>query len=262
MATGSKVARRARLDWRNRTAKTRVMEKNPLREIADREMPDVVPYVVPGSYRWNVIDDLPATGNLGIELGVAAGSFSARMVQSGKFRRFWGVDMYADAHNTDEYKAALRTVGLDKDYHLLRMTFDQALDLFPDAYFDFIYVDGYAHTGEEGGRTLVQWYAKLKPGGIMAGDDYDRAAWPLVVWAVHDLVLQLGLQLKVTAHVMDTAYNRFPSWFIRKPAQATPVALTGNSTLMQLGDAEKRRRAEEARAKLLAQREKRRAKRK
>ncbi|MGL4319250.1 MAG: class I SAM-dependent methyltransferase [Paracoccaceae bacterium] len=235
------------------------MQKNPLREIAEREMPEVVPEVVPGTFRWNVIDDLPATGNLGIELGVAAGSFSARMVASGKFARFWGVDMYADNHNINEYKAALRLVGIDQNYHLLRMTFDQAIDLFPDSHFDFIYVDGYAHTGEEGGRTLLNWYAKLKPGGIMAGDDYDRVAWPLVVWAVHDLVQQLGLPLKVTSHTMDTTYNRFPSWFFRKPMATEPVSLTANSKLMALGDAEKQRRAAETKAKMQAMAEKRKA---
>jgi SAM-dependent methyltransferase len=237
------------------------MPNNPLREIAEREMPDLLPEVVPGTYRWNVIDDLPDSGNLGIELGVAAGSFSARMVGSGKFARFWGVDMYADNHNINEYKTALQTVGMDQNYHLLRMTFDQAIDLFPDNHFDFIYVDGYAHTGEEGGRTLLNWYAKLKPGGIMAGDDYDRAAWPLVVWAVHDVVLQLGLHLRVTAHTVDATYNRFPSWFFRKPLTAAPVALSGNSTLMQLGDAEKQRVAAETKAKMEAARKARKAKR-
>ncbi|MDZ4391589.1 class I SAM-dependent methyltransferase [Cypionkella sp.] len=228
------------------------MQKDQLREIAERQMPAVVPELVPSTFRWNVIDDLPALGNRGIELGVAAGSFSARMVASGKFARFWGVDMYADSHNTAEYKSALRLVGLEQNYHLLRMTFDQAIDLFPDNYFDFIYIDGYAHTGEEGGRTLLNWYAKLKPGGIMAGDDYDLQSWPLVVWAVHDLVQQLGLHLKITDKTADATYSRFQSWFFSKPTQSAPVALAANAALIALGDAEKQRRAEDTKAKLLA----------
>ena len=231
------------------------MEKDLLRDIAETHMPDVTTEVVAGSYRWNVIDGLSGDKNLGIELGVAAGSFSAKMVASGKFARFWGVDMYADSHNTNEYKAALRLVGLDQNYHLLRMTFDQAIDLFPDNYFDFIYVDGYAHTGEEGGRTLLKWYAKLKPGGIMAGDDYDLQSWPLVVWAVHNLVHQLGLHLKVTDQTGDVTYNRYRSWFFVKPDHAEPLTLAGNETLMQLGDVEKRHRAAETKAKMQARRE-------
>lgn len=43
----------------------------------------------------------------------------------------------------------------------------------------FIYVDGYAHTGEDRGKTLFDWYPKLKIGGLMAGDDY-HDDWPLV----------------------------------------------------------------------------------
>ena len=42
------------------------------------------------------------------------------------------------------------------------MTFDDAIDLFEDQFFDFIYIDGFAHTGEEGGETLIKWYRKLK----------------------------------------------------------------------------------------------------
>lgn len=222
------------------------MRKEILRDIAKSQMPEITPEVLPNTFRWNVIDGLVGVNNLGIELGVAAGSFSARMVKSGKFSRFFGVDMYADAHNIDEYKNALRQVGLDQNYYLLRMTFDQAIDLFPDAHFDFVYVDGYAHTGEEGGRTLLNWYAKLKPGGIMAGDDYDANQWPLVVWAVHNLVSQLGLALKVTDKTVDEKYNRFRSWFIVKPLQSSEVFLKAHETLLKLGDEEKQLRLDES----------------
>ena len=134
------------------------MTTEELRAIAKREMPQIKVETVAGSYRWNVIDSLPGNRHIGIELGVAGGSFSARMMRSGKFKRFYGVDIYGDGHTVVEYKKALRSVGLNRNFHLLRMTFDQALDLFPDQFFDFIYADGYAHTGEEGGQTLLNWY--------------------------------------------------------------------------------------------------------
>ncbi len=214
------------------------MYKDILRDIATSQMPEVQTLRLAGTERWNVIDPLPAKGNLGIELGVAAGSFSARMVQSGRFRHFIGVDIYGDGHNVQEYKTALRTVGLLSDYRLLRMTFDQALDLFDDHSFDFIYCDGYAHTGEEGGRTLIDWYTKLKPGGVMAGDDYDIESWPLVVWAVHHLVAQIGVPLMVTDVVSDAPYNKFRSWYFVKPL-GPDIALQPSKALMDLGDLEK-----------------------
>jgi hypothetical protein len=227
------------------------MYKDLLRDIAESQMPAISVEIVTGTERFDVINSLPAQKNLGIELGVAGGSFSARMMQSRRFKRFYGVDIYGDTHDISEYKKALRTVGLHRNFHLLRMTFDQALDLFPDGHFDFIYCDGYAHTGEEGGRTLRDWYAKLKPGGVMAGDDYDLAQWPLVVWAVHHLVAQLNVPLKITDVVSDTAYNRYRSWFFTKPPGPAPE-LQPCQPLMDLGDIEKASKAEQRAAKMAA----------
>lgn len=227
------------------------MHSEDLRQLARQQIVPVKTTFLPGTKRWNVIDPLPATGNLGIELGVAAGSFSARMVRSGKFRLFYGVDVYGDGHNTQEYKKALREVGLEADYRLLRMTFDQARDLFPDRHFDFIYCDGYAHTGEEGGRTLIDWYATLKPGGIMAGDDYDPEAWPLVVWAVHHVVAQLGVPLMVTDEVTSDAYNRYRSWYFVKP-DGPEATLNPCAPLMDVADVEKAKVAAQRRERAQA----------
>ena len=76
------------------------------------------------------------------------------MVQSGKFKRCYGIDLYEDHHDTKEYVSALSLVGIEENYSLLRMSFDDAIGLFEDNLFDFIYFDGYAHTGEEGGKTF------------------------------------------------------------------------------------------------------------
>lgn len=219
------------------------MNSREVKDEARRRTRAVPVTVVQGTQRWNVIDGLPATGNVGIELGVAGGSFSAKMVQSGRFQQFWGVDVYADAHNVQEYKRALVATGMWSDYRLLRMTFDEALDLFPDGFFDFIYVDGYAHTGEEGGRTLVDWYRKLKAGGIFAGDDYSPETWPLTVWAVNEVAAQLDVTVNLTELVRDEAYNKYPSWFFTRPVFA-PDSLEMPVALEIIGQAEKDRIAE------------------
>ena len=182
-------------------------------------------------YRHDVIKEVTDNGLIGIELGVAGGDYSQRMVASKKFRKFYGVDLYEDHHNTDEYKKALRYVGLDNDFVLLRMSFDEALDLFDDDYFDFIYVDGYAHTGEEGGKTFHDWYRKLKTGGVFAGDDYHQD-WPLVMWAVNDMISQLDCELHITGQREDTNLNRYPSWFFKKPKDRE---FTSNAELKQVG---------------------------
>lgn len=155
---------------------------------------------------------------VGVELGVAAGGFSRRMMDSGVFGRFFGVDMYADSHDTAQYKTALKTVGLMRPYSLLRMTFDEAYDLFEDESLDFIYIDGYAHSGQEGGDTIWKWSRKVRVGGVIAGDDY-HPHWPLVTRAVDRFAAETGFALHHTTIVEpEVDYADFPSWAMVKTA--------------------------------------------
>lgn len=156
--------------------------------------------------------------SVAIELGVAEGYFSRKMLESGVFSRAFGVDRYADRHNTAEYKRALKHIGMTSRYHLIRMSFSEALDLFPDGHFDFVYVDGYAHGGELGGTTIFSWFRKVRIGGVIAGDDY-HSDWPLVVRAVDSLATQVGGTLHLTpCGESSDPYSRYPSWGLVKTA--------------------------------------------
>jgi hypothetical protein len=166
------------------------------------------------------------TGLVGVELGVAAGEFSRRMVASGRFAAFFGVDMYADTHDVAQYKTALRHVGLFGPYRLLRMTFAEAWDLFEDDSLDFVYIDGYAHSGQEGGETIWMWARKVRPGGLIAGDDY-HPDWPLVTEAVDTFARETGFDLCATTEVeRGLNYAGHPSWAMLKtgPTPAAPPA--------------------------------------
>ncbi len=198
------------------------MNKEKIKKIAIKNTPNVDLVIIKDTFRHNVIDSLNGGNNIGIELGVAQGGFSKRMVDSKKFNRFYGVDSYSDTHDTDEYKFALKTVGIDKNYNLLRMFFDDAYDLFEDNYFDFIYIDGYAHTGEDGGKTLSKWYKKLKVGGVFAGDDYHKD-WPLVVWAVNNFVNQIDTKLFITDKTEKVAFSEYPSWYVVKDKEVNNI---------------------------------------
>ena len=57
-------------------------------------------------------------------------------------------------------------------YTFLRGTFESHVNSFDDETFDFIFIDGYANSGQENGKTLDDWWPKLKPGGIFSGHDY------------------------------------------------------------------------------------------
>lgn len=173
------------------------------------------------AYRHDILQLLDGTGFVGVELGVAAGEFSARMVASGRFKEFFGVDMYADSHDTEQYKTALRCVGLHENYKLLRMSFAEAYDLFEDESLDFIYIDGYAHSGQEGGETIWNWARKVKIGGLIAGDDY-HDDWPLVKEAVDRFLDFTGFEGHVTTRVEpDVNYAAHPTWGAIKTASVT-----------------------------------------
>lgn len=168
-----------------------------------------------GYYRHDILNMLP-DNSVGIELGVAEGIFSSRMLKSGKFQHVYAVDAYDTPHHqTDQYKRALLNVGIEEPYTLFRMTFEDALDLFPDDYFDFVYVDGFAHTGEEGGKTIYDWYTKVKPGGMLAGDDY-HIQWPKVVLAVDRFCKDYGYELMVTDKTEKKDFCKYPTWCITK----------------------------------------------
>jgi hypothetical protein len=96
------------------------------------------------------------------------------------------------------------------------MRFDEAVSLFPDEYFDFVYVDGYAHTGEENGQTFEDWWPKLKPGGLFAGDDY-APCWPKVVEAVDRFAASKNLKLMLLEPAQQgNKHPPYPSWLAFK----------------------------------------------
>ena len=208
-------------------------------DIASKETPRVDVVGKEGWLRHQVVSELKGSENIGIELGVARGIYSKRMIESGKFKRFYGVDVYSDIHDTKEYITALKHIGFENPvYTLLRMDFDSALGMFDDEYFDFIYIDGFAHTGEEGGKTLVDWFKKLKVGGILAGDDY-HSDWPLVIWAVNDLAQKLDAVVHLTLGTEDEIYCKYPTWFIVKNSDPSDIKV--NPLLYRIGMKEKER---------------------
>ncbi len=165
---------------------------------------------------------LERDGLIGIELGVAGGWYSKRLNESGLFKELYGVDVYGDHHDTQEYIKALKNVGMGTPYWLLRMTFEDALDAFEDEYFDFVYIDGYAHTGEERGKTMYDWFSKVKVGGMICGHDYHKK-WPLVQVCVDTLAQELGQPVMRTAMSQKRdPQDKFPSWGLFKENATVP----------------------------------------
>lgn len=169
-------------------------------------------------YRQEIVLKSKKMG-VGVELGVAEGVMSERIMNLRHLSFLYSIDMYAGdrGHNDEQYKRALKRLQPHKERNsIIRLKFDIALNLFPDNYFDFIYIDGYAHTGEEDGQTLHQWYPKLKSGGVFSGDDYHHD-WPKVIHEVNNFVSINKLKLHLVECSEELQYCKYPTWYTIKP---------------------------------------------
>jgi hypothetical protein len=85
-----------------------------------------------------------------------------------------------------------------------RRTSTEAAGLFSDGYLDWVYVDG-DHLYEAVRSDLALFAPKVRPGGLLAGDDYGRAGWwdDGVTRAVDEFVASRGYE------VVSLAANQF-----------------------------------------------------
>lgn len=185
----------------------------------DEEMSRTLQMLAKTFTRRDDVATLFREGGVGVELGVAAGDFSERILQYDHVGYLFSIDMWAGdrGHGVDQYREAIGRLSPYRDRNaILRMRFDEALHLFGPESLDFIYVDGYAHDGELNGATFRDWLPKLRRGGIIAGDDY-APDWPLVMAAVDRFVVENGLELHVIDCHEDTWNSMYPTWFAMKP---------------------------------------------
>jgi Methyltransferase domain len=166
-------------------------------------------------FRRDILNIVRPNG-VGIELGVAEGHFSEEILESSSLKHLFSVDMYKGdrGHDNRQYMQAVQRLSPYQSRNtLIKLKFEEAINLFPDEYFDFIYIDGYAHTGEEGGKTMHDWFCKLKFGGVISGHDY---SFSLVRDSVDKFSEAFGLQI----HVVDdksAGWNcSAASWFAIK----------------------------------------------
>ena len=162
--------------------------------------------VEPLKTRSDLVLRLPFNA-IGAELGVAAGKFSVELNDRFSFKEFWCIDKWDDHHNLKEYLNCIRQLPRA---NIIRAKFEECLPFFSNGYFDFIYIDGYAHTGQDGGKTLSDWWPKLKKGGIFAGHDYDQKAWKKTCESVDKFCESVKKEVKI---IKDHPYD---SWWIQK----------------------------------------------
>jgi len=189
----------------------------------------------PMFYAWRKPDDEPILsrsefgrllkerGLLGnaAEIGVATGLYSRQILNWG-VKNLLLVDPWkeqpppngcgiSDEAHEENYQICLASIGEDIDRVTLhRMMSVDAAALTPDNSLDFCYIDA-NHRTQGITVDLPTWWAKVRPGGILAGHDYLQPALGVnkavkEFAAKHDLRIHLVIE-----HQMDA------SFYLEKP---------------------------------------------
>jgi Methyltransferase domain len=124
------------------------------------------------------------------EVGVWTGTFAEVMLHAcssiGRYfmidpwRRLdqWNKPMNIDSYAFEDiYNEALRRTEFAGERRIvLRGTTLEVVGRIRDASLDFVYIDG-DHTLRGVTIDLIAWYAKVKPGGYLGGDDFCPTIW-------------------------------------------------------------------------------------
>jgi len=151
----------------------RLSDSEPMNKV--RALPDI-------NLRTELATLVPY-GSEALELGVRTAMFSEQLLSAHRFGHLTSIDAWQDTdrhHYIEEYGSSIKRLRPYRENNtIIRMFFDEAVAYFDNESFDFIYVDGYAHTGANEGRDFSNWWPKLKKGGLFAGHDYGTN-YPLV----------------------------------------------------------------------------------
>jgi hypothetical protein len=147
--------------------------------------------------RGDLLNLLPK-GSIGAEIGVWRGDFSSRLLQDARPARLhlvdpWKFEMGFDyerawyggavAKNQAEmdgiYESVLRRFAKEVEAGVVLVHRGPSASIgmqFDDAYLDWVYIDG-NHLYEYVKKDLEVFALKVKPGGLLAGDDYGVRGW-------------------------------------------------------------------------------------
>lgn len=117
----------------------------------------------------------------GVEIGVAEGWYSNKILKLGKITEMYGIDPYVPHQGYRDYTRETTYDRLRQKshkwlegypgYEFIEAFSTEAAKRFDDNSQDFVYIDG-DHSYKAVTEDISAWLPKLKPGGIMAGDDY------------------------------------------------------------------------------------------
>ena len=131
----------------------------------------------------SLVNELFPNGK-GVEIGVLNGEYSKIILERWENGQLFMVDAwrhlegYIDTNGQDDkyhhdclVNACKNTKQWENRAHIVRMDSVASANIFPDEYFDFVYIDA-DHSYEGVVRDMKAWWPKVKKGGLFCGDDY------------------------------------------------------------------------------------------
>jgi len=174
--------------------------------------------------RHELIKHLNLSG-LGIEVGVQSGDYAAKILEYSNLHLItldaWRhLEEYPDKANvpTDYHLMLMNNtiktlMPYEGRFTLMRELSEVACNFFADGVFDFVYIDA-NHEKNAVYKDLVNWYPKVKSGGIFSGHDYINIKDEINDFGVKDAVDEFFAEKGIHVNVEDI---QFPTWYIVKP---------------------------------------------
>jgi Methyltransferase domain len=179
--------------------------------------------------RAHLLKELPV-GSVGAEIGVWKGDFSRVLLDHVQPKELHLIDpwrFFDDPDHAGSFYGGAVAKGqgdMDAIYESVVARFDREINCgvvrvhremsvdaataFDDASFDWVYVDG-DHTYDAVKSDLELYRPKVKPGGLICGDDYGSDRWPGVARAVDE---------NVKSAAVDTVWIEPPEFVLRRTA--------------------------------------------
>ena len=156
------------------------------------------------------------TNSVICEIGVWKGDFSSRLLDYSSelhlidpwtYTTKYGYRYYGGAYAKNQkdmdsiYDEVIKKFSLYKHVKIHRMKSCEAFVLFPDSFFDMVYIDGNHYT-DFVTQDLEYYFSKVKKNGLLCGDDYywnspELGSYQPVKSAVDNFVRKYSLKLEI-----------------------------------------------------------------
>lgn len=172
-----------------------------------------------------LLNELGLVG-LGVEIGVAYGENAYNILSHWQGRLIlvdpWKTqpeDEYIDGSAHIDFDGALNYClenlkQFDGKFTTMRLKSDDAAKMFIDDTLDFVYLDG-NHHNPQFTRDVLNWYPKVKKGGIFGGHDYMDLDTPEYRCEVKKVIDDFAAKNNITLHLTN-GDNVDLSWWIQK----------------------------------------------